>query len=154
MSIARTAPDSFELQDLVCVELVLRFGASRIDEFLVEPIRGEDGLLTTRTPKIVFELQAKADTRTTSVENIARWLAHFPEYEAENMSIERLIADPDRRLIFVMGGRASSALENIVAPNNWIGDLPNKLTLTLGQELLTTFQLSSIESGATSMLSD
>ena len=60
MSIARTAPGKFELQDLVCIELVLRFGREAIERFVVEPKGGEDGsLFTTGAEPHHYEIQAR-----------------------------------------------------------------------------------------------
>ena len=79
MSIARTAPESFELQDLICIELIFRFGIESIDIFLVEPKGGEDGALRTRSPgPLLYEIQAKAGATMVTLADLALWLTHFP----------------------------------------------------------------------------
>lgn len=149
MSIARTAPESFELQDLVCVELTLRFGLDRIDRMLVEPKGGEDGSLFTTGPHTLhYEVQVKGVVGTISLTDFALWLTHFPERKAQNMLLERLIADADRRLILVVSGRASDALASLVAPRGWAGADLGAPPTALAADLLVAFRNSAIDGNA------
>lgn len=155
MSIARTAPESFELQDLVCIELTLRFGFDRVDRMLVEPEGGEDGSLFTVGPSPRhYEIQVKGVSGTVTLKNLALWLTHFPERKSHHMLLERLITDPDRYLIFVVSGRASDALAPLVAPPDWAGEDLAVPPVALAANLLETFRISEIDGNAKKKLRD
>jgi hypothetical protein len=62
MSIAVTAPEKFDFQDLVCIELMLRFEANAGAVMLVEPEDGEDAGLTLprhQMAALIVEVQVK-----------------------------------------------------------------------------------------------
>lgn len=149
MSIARTAPGKYELQDLVCIELVLRFGKEAVGRFVVEPKGGEDGALFTAgaTPQH-YEIQGKGAAGQVSLAELALWLTHFPEHGDSNMLLERLLADPVRHLVIVASGRVADALDPLVAPANWRGQPLSAPPATLAQLLLATFRASPIEGQA------
>jgi hypothetical protein len=149
MSIARTAPESFELQDLVCVELTLRFGLDRVDRMLVEPNGGEDGsLLTVGPDSRHYEVQVKGVAGTIGLADLALWLTHFPERKAQDMLIERLVADTARHLILVISGRASDALSPLVAPQGWTGADLATPPAALSADLLSAFRVSDVDGQA------
>jgi len=153
MSIARTAPESFELQDLVCVELILRFGFQRIERFLVEPKGGEDGALHTLAPDLLlYEIQGKASATMATLKDLALWLTHFPERRDTEMLLERLIADSSRRLIVVVAGRASDALDRLTAPAKWTGEPLKARPMKLAKSLLEAFRASAIDHKSTGEL--
>lgn len=153
MSIARTAPESFELQDLICIELIFRFGLESIDIFLVEPKGGEDGALRTRSPRpLLYEIQAKAGATMATLADLALWLTHFPERRDREMLLERLIADPARHLIVVVAGRAADALNPLVAPSTWQGEALKAPPAQLAKDLLATFRASPIDDKGTKAL--
>jgi len=155
MSIARTAPESFELQDLVCIELTLRFGFDRVSRMLVEPEGGEDGSLFTAGPSPRhYEIQVKGVSGTVTLNSLALWLTHFPERKAHQMLLERLITNPDRYLIFVVSGRVSDVLAPLVAPRDWAGDDLAVPPVALAASLLETFRISAIDGNAKKKLLD
>jgi hypothetical protein len=61
MSIARTAPQKFDFQDIVCIEMMLRFAHVPEARFFVEPPNGEDGELhlVPSTSALDAEIQVK-----------------------------------------------------------------------------------------------
>lgn len=118
----RTAPGNYELQDLVCIELVLRFGRQAVDRFVVEPDGGEDGsLFTTGASPLHYEVRRKGAAGQVTVAELAKWLTHFPELGDRDMLLERLVADPAKRLVVVAAGRVADALDPLVAPAEWRG---------------------------------
>jgi len=79
MAIACTAPGKFELQDLVCIELVLRFGKDDVARFVFEPKGVEDGsLFTSGAAPLHYEIQGSGAARQVTLAELARWLTHFP----------------------------------------------------------------------------
>lgn len=153
MSIARTAPESFELQDLICIELVFRFGLESIESFLVEPKGGEDGALRARAPgPLLYEIQGKAGATMATLADLALWLTHFPERRDREMLLERLIGDPARRLIVVVAGRAADALDPLVAPSTWKGEALKAPPAQLAKDLLSAFRASPIVDKGTKAL--
>jgi len=149
MSIARTAPGKFELQDLVCIELVLRFGKDAVDRFVVEPKGGEDGaLFTAGATPTHYEIQGKGAAGKVTLAELALWLTHFPERCDTDMLLERLIVDPARRLVVVASGRAADALDPLVAPADWRGETLPASPASLAQLLLDAFRASPVEGQA------
>jgi len=149
MSIARTAPESFEFQDLACVAAVLRFvdAGVGIDRFVVEPKGGEDGSLHTTAPDPVhYEVQVKAGTTPATLKSLALWMTHFPERRDSGMLIERLLADPHRMLVAIATGRASDALEPFVVGDEWSGG-PSTTTVKvdLANQFIAAFVASPID---------
>jgi hypothetical protein len=149
MSIARTAPESFEFQDLTCVATVLRFldAGVGVDRFVVEPKGGEDGSLHTNAPDPVhYEVQIKAGAGPATMESLALWMTHFPERRDRGMLIERLLADPQRRLIAVATGRASDALEPLLVRDDWSGGLSAAtVKVDLAKQFIAAFGASPID---------
>lgn len=153
MSIARTAPESYELQDLFCVELIFRFGLDSIDSFLVEPKGGEDGALRTRAPEsLLYEIQGKAGATMATLADLALWLTHFPERRDREMLLERLLSDPTRRLIVVVAGRAADALDPLIAPSTWNGVMLKAPPAQLAKEMLAAFRASPVDDKGTNAL--
>ena len=69
VSIERTAPERFDFQDLVCIELALRFEQSIGVSILIEQGSGEDALLKLDEPNAPrrFEVQAKDEASPVAV---------------------------------------------------------------------------------------
>ena len=104
MSIAITAPQKFDFQDLACIELMLRFAASDSASFFVEPKDGEDGELHLQKAggPLRLEVQVKGASGTVTLEALASYLAHTPARRADHTLLERLIADTSRMAVLVM----------------------------------------------------
>ncbi|OBQ58640.1 hypothetical protein [Mesorhizobium erdmanii] len=149
MSIARTAPESFEFQDLACVHTVLRFvdAGVGIDRFVVEPKGGEDGSLYTTSPDALhFEVQVKAGSTPATIESLALWMTHFPERTDRGMLIERLMADSQRRVIVIATGRASDALEPLIVGDDWPrGQSATTIKVNLAKQFIQAFRASAID---------
>lgn len=149
MSINRTAPEKYRLQDYICVELLLRFGLEEVARCVVEPKGGEDASIVTREPNARhYEVQVKGSEDQITLAELALWLTHFPEHRDRGMAIERLLADPSRYFLIVGSGRASNDLDPLVAPPDWAGaDRPLPST-ALANKLLIAFAESKIEGSA------
>lgn len=124
MSIATVGQEKYDFQDLVCIEMILRFYERTRVEFKVEPEGGEDAEMvffdidTNQSNR--FEIQVKGAEGTISLDTIAECLAHFPDRKAENLLFERLISDTNRFVILVMSGRCDNEASVYIA-SNWQG---------------------------------
>lgn len=158
MSIARTAPESFEFQDLACVGAVLRFvdAGMGVERFVVEPKGGEDGSLHTTAPDALhFEVQVKAGATPATIENLALWMTHFPERRRRGMLIERLLADPQRRLMVIATGRASDALESFIVGDDWPrGQSATTIKANVANQFIEAFRASAIDDNGKGKLHD
>jgi hypothetical protein len=98
MSIARTAPQKFDFQDIVCIEMMLRFAHVPEARFFVEPPNGEDGELhlVPSTSALDAEIQVKGASGAVTLAVIATCLAHTPPRTENNTLLERLLANPQR----------------------------------------------------------
>lgn len=125
MSIAVTATQKFDFQDLVCVEMMLRFHHLRDAQFLVEPDGGEDGelLFGTFAPGARAEIQVKGAAGSVTLGTIATCLAHSSPREASDTLLERLLADPGRIVVLVMSGRCDDAASVYAASPDWLGPM-------------------------------
>lgn len=124
MSIAITAPEKFDFQDLVCIELMLRFEAKAGLIMLVEPEGGEDAGLTLprhQMAPLVVEVQVKGASGAVTMADIAACLAHCPPHQATGTFFERLLGCPDSVAILVMSGRCDDATSALVMPFTWDG---------------------------------
>ena len=123
MSIAVTATQKFDFQDLVCVEMMLRFHHLADAQFRVEPQGGEDGelLFGAFAPGARAEIQVKGAAGTVTLGTIATCLAHSPPHEASGTLLERLLAEPNRMVVLVMSGRCDDAASVYAVPPDWLG---------------------------------
>lgn len=124
MNIARTAPEKYEFQDLVCVELALRFENHTGAQLRIEPSEGEDGELTLPQPTglpLTIEVQVKGAQGVVALADLAEFLVHFPPREASGCLFERLLANPACLALFVVTGRCDDAASRYVVPTNWAG---------------------------------
>ena len=124
MSIALTAPEKFDFQDAVSAQFALRF-FTVADRLLVEPAGGEDATLAlsgTQRPH-VFEIQVKGATGSFGIADLAEHLFHFPDRQHEGGLFERLAADEDRAVVFVITARCDDATAKYVMPSTWSGEL-------------------------------
>jgi len=143
MTIAITAPQKFDFQDLVCLAFMLNF--IHIDGacFFAEPKDGEDAELSFSDNGLnrMFEIQVKGSTESVTVDVLASCLAHTPGRIENNTLLERLIADDNRLAILVMSGRCSDATAPYVVSLDWNGvphDL-NFIKLEQAKEFLSAF---------------
>jgi|GEM_PF-776983 len=122
MSIAVTAPEKFDFQDLVCVELMLRFEANPDVVMFIERDQGEDAeiiLPRQSMPPLVVEVQVKGASGPVTMAEIAACLAHCPPRNASGSLLERLINFPDRVALLVMSGRCDDTASAFVMPSSW-----------------------------------
>ena len=139
MNIATIAPEKFALQDLVCVDLALRWGA--LDAVLIpEPKLGEDALLTWQDAGAsrACEVQVKGAEGALTVELLAEHLVHFPERRSSETLLDRLMADPARTALFVVSGRCRDALSPLTVTPGWTGELRPAPIKGLATALLAT----------------
>lgn len=122
MSIAIVGQQKYDYQDMVCVLLLLRFIEKESAAIEIEPKRGEDALLSFSDGgrSVRAEVQVKGSAQQISIESLAEWLLHFPEREASDTLIERLMAGGlgTFSLIFALG-RCGDAVSMYVPPASW-----------------------------------
>lgn len=127
MSIAVTAPEKFDFQDLVCIELMLRFEANAGLIMLVEPEDGEDAGLTLprhQMAPLIAEVQVKGASGPVTMTGIAACLAHCPPHQAMGTLFELLLGSRDRIAILIMSGRCDDAASAFAMPFTWDGTAP------------------------------
>ncbi|MET3519111.1 hypothetical protein [Mesorhizobium abyssinicae] len=132
MTIAITAPQKFAFQDLVCVEMMLRFWSESSAAFFVEPDGGEDGELVFAAGHTISrcEIQVKGAEAAVSLAALATCLAHTPPRRADSTLLERLIADPERLALLVVSGRADDASSVYLGSPSWLGDRHSKAQIS------------------------
>jgi hypothetical protein len=123
VSIERTAPERFDFQDLVCIELALRFEQAIGASILIEQGSGEDALLTLAESKGPrrFEVQAKDEASPVTLNRIAKCMAHFPSRKAEPSLFDRLVDDDSLFVILVMSARCDDGASRYAVPRDWKG---------------------------------
>lgn len=124
MTIAITAPQKFAFQDLVCIEIMLRFYAHADAKLILEPDGGEDAKLTVAVggQEVCCEIQVKGAGGEIALGDVAACLAHAPPRCAGPTLLERLMADPGRLALLVMSGRANDASSVYLGPSVWQGE--------------------------------
>jgi hypothetical protein len=122
MSIAIVGQQKYDYQDIACVLLLLRFIGKENAAIEIEPKGGEDALLSFSDVgrSVRAEVQVKGSAQQISIESLAEWLLHFPEREASDTLIERLMAGETDTfsLIFALG-RCGDAVSMYVPPASW-----------------------------------
>lgn len=123
MSIAITAPQKFDFQDIVCVEMMLRFHHLNTAQFFAEPKDGEDGeiLFGPGMPTEKAEIQVKGAAGAVTIDVIAGCLAHSPPRKVSDTLLERLLGDPTRLVVLVVSGRCDDAASVYSLPFDWTG---------------------------------
>ena len=123
MSIEITGPEKFDFQDLVCVELALRFLGGTNLRLVIEPAGHEDAELTIERDGLecTFEVQVKGSAKEVTLETLAVCLAHFPGLKATNCLLERLVACERRFTVLVMSGRCKDTASPFVIESGWKG---------------------------------
>lgn len=111
MSIAKTAPEKFRFQDLVCADLLLRFYDSPGFAIYIEPHDGEDAQieLAMNGRRLSVEVQVKGSRGDFTTARLAECLAHFPPRTVRNCLLERLLSDPNRFVLLVVSARSDDS---------------------------------------------
>lgn len=116
MSIAIIAPEKFEFQDLVCIDIALRSRSLEKVQMFAEPSGGEDGQLEFAYlgTAATVEVQVKGSESALDLAKLASHLAHFPDRKGENTLLDRLIEDKGRFALFVISGRCVDAVSSFL----------------------------------------
>lgn len=123
MTIAITAPEKFNFQDLACLEMMLRFENKTQANFYVEPLGGEDGEIRfdgTATGRRV-EIQIKGSELPVKLLDIAKYLAHCPPRKSNGTLLERLLDDPELTVLFIVSGRCDDQTALYSVAPDWLG---------------------------------
>jgi hypothetical protein len=143
LSIAITAPQKFDFQDIVCVDMMLRFSSFQSATFFAEPRDGEDGELRSAgpNPASCYEIQVKGAKGTVTLRAVASCLAHAPARRAEQTLLERLFNDRDRIAVLVMEGRLDDDTSIFAVDRNWRGEThaANRISAAKTKMLLKAF---------------
>ena len=118
MSIAQTAPDRFEFQDLASIDLALRLGLmdGRVESLVPEPPQREDAEIRflSKGRLVIAELQVKSSMTAVTLPVVAEYLAHFPEGRTDGCLLERMLEDEGRIVVFVVAGRCDDDVSRYV----------------------------------------
>lgn len=149
MSIATTAPEKFDFQDLVCAALALRFEERAGASLIIEPSGGEDAELGFEPPAggvSLIEVQVKGTASAVTLASIAECLTHFPPRKATGSLLERLIDDPFRVVLLVMTGRCDDAASRYVMGPDWDGAThpPSHIRIADTKALLQAFKIADL----------
>ncbi|MGH8037744.1 MAG: hypothetical protein ACREPD_08395 [Stenotrophomonas sp.] len=116
MNIAIIAPEKFEFQDLVCIDIALRSRSLDRVQMFAEPAGGEDGQLEFAClgAAATVEVQVKGSESALDLAKLASHLAHFPDRKGEGTLLDRLIQDERRFALFVISGRCVDAVSSFL----------------------------------------
>lgn len=142
MNIATVGQRKYEYQDLVCVEMILRFLGDGVS-CKVEPEKGEDATLWVNLAgtKTEIEVQVKgaeAAGAHIDLEVLADYLAHFPAHESSDFLAQRLLT-PTKIVLLVCAQRAMDDCASFTVLPNWHGELQRQdgfITLVKTQSLI------------------
>jgi len=146
MSIAVIGPEKYDLQDLVCAEIALRFQPSPNAAMYLELANGEDAqfiLVTSGKPRFI-EVQVKGSSRPVKLSSVAQCLAHFPERSSSGCLFERLLSD-DRIVLLVMSGRCDDAAAHYVVGDDWEIDHEGKRSFTRREARALLAEFGSVD---------
>lgn len=123
MSIETIAPEKYLLQDLACIELMLRFGQAGSAKFTIESGNEDADLyLGSGADTVHYEVQVKGAASAFGVDELAGWLLHCPKRKAYDTALERLLNNSNRRFVLVASGRCRDALIELLAADDWVGE--------------------------------
>jgi hypothetical protein len=153
MNIAITGPRRFAFQDLVCVELSLRFLHKSGAKLLVEPKDGEDvALLWHSWPgDRTLDVQIKDENIPLDVDRLTEMLMHFPERQNRDTRLERLMANGGAALLLVTSNRCDDRVAPLLAPAEWTGErrAAPATTISLAHEVLAAVERVASSLGKT-----
>ena len=156
MPIATIAQQKLDFQDLVCVEMMLRFAHVADARFFIEPKNGEDGELhfTPNTSGRCAEIQVKGSPRAVTLATVATCLAHTPARTEKDTLLERLLSHPDRLVVLVMSGRCDDACSLYTVGADWDGTPhpAGRVTRARAADFLNTFSTAKILGSVTGKL--
>lgn len=147
MNIAVTAPKRFAHQDLVCVDLALRWRDAPALQLWSEPTGGEDARLSWHagSSPTTLEVQIKDEVGAADLDRLVDILTHFPARLARHTLLERLVADPNSAVLVVVSARCRDDVANLIAPPGWDG---SRRASPVADDLLAGNLLTAIASRA------
>jgi hypothetical protein len=88
-----------------------------------EPRGGEDTEATFPAKPWKVEIQSKSERGDLDLSLLLEWLWKFPDREASNSLLERLLSNPQSSALFVTGGRCTDAARRLVSDGtNTVGE--------------------------------
>lgn len=117
MSIETTGVKKYAFQDLVCILLLLNAQDFLNLKFFVEPENSEDAKIIMDEHDGIkeIEIQVKGSQSSVTSTNLAEYLAHFPNREAENCLYDRLFTNSKQLVVFVMTGRCNDETSSFIS---------------------------------------
>ncbi|MDC8012790.1 hypothetical protein [Tahibacter soli] len=131
MSIATTAPEKYDFQDLVCLWLFLRFAPTE----LRAEFGGEDAQISLSGTSLPLDVQVKGAAGPITMDTLADVLTHFPPRSSTSPLLERLVAS-QAALLLVCAGRANDATSVIVRDAATWNDAGSSISIKDAQLLL------------------
>ncbi|HLL02371.1 MAG TPA: hypothetical protein VK539_17450 [Myxococcaceae bacterium] len=102
-----------------------------------EPRGGEDTEATFKAVPWKVEIQSKSERGDLDLSLLLEWLWKFPDREASNSLLERLLSNPRSSALFVTGGRCTDAVRRLVSDGtNTVGERERGLERAEAAEFL------------------
>lgn len=140
MSIATVSPNKYHFQDLVCLELMLRFEFVGDASFTVES-GVEDGDLRVGSGKDAshYEIQVKGADGPVAIGQLGKWLLHTPRNVSGQTALERLMADPTRYFVLIASGRCTDDVAALRFAEDWRGQAHTHVSLATANAVMAAF---------------
>lgn len=109
MSIEVTGTQGYDYQYLQTMYLALLMWGNDGLELIVEKKDGEDAELqfSIDGKTVTIEVQVKSEQGTLEIDNLAKWIGHFPDKKESGNLLERIQNDTQRRALFITKSRCS-----------------------------------------------
>ncbi|MFP2896571.1 hypothetical protein [Myxococcus sp. AB056] len=102
-----------------------------------EPRGGEDAEATFPTKSWKVEIQSKSERGDLDLPLLLEWLWKFPDREASNSLLERLLSNPQSSALVVAGGRCTDSIRRLVSDGtNTVGERDSGLERKEANEFL------------------
>ncbi|MCX7207912.1 MAG: hypothetical protein NT086_18415 [Proteobacteria bacterium] len=111
MSIEIVGQQKYQFQDRVCILIGLMFMEDMQAQLHIEPKNGEDAQLNLidGADYVPIEIQVKGSSTKIDMGTLASWMAHFPEHEASQSLLERVVHDKNRIALIIATARSDDA---------------------------------------------
>jgi hypothetical protein len=102
-----------------------------------EPRGGEDAEATFPAKSWKVEIQSKSERGDLDLPLLLQWLWKFPDREASDSLLERLLANPQSSVLVVAGGRCTDSIRRLVSDGtNTVGERDSGLERAEANEFL------------------
>jgi hypothetical protein len=157
MSIVELAPKGWEFQYAATAMIGLTYSNDDDAFLIVEPKEREDAelILETKNGKRIIEIQVKSSQSDLDSSELASFLAHFPDGQATDNLLARLLQDKNRLVLFIVGARCGDSTRGFLTR---VGEVELKaksmVSRTHLEDLFTKFGKAHHSKNASNLESD